>query len=160
MRKVYGQNLNWKQLLAALGETLTVPLTFDDESKSCVLLFEDDLMINIEYDDDGTERIVLSSYLDELPAKCQTFCVSCLKRTCFGMGHGATFSVEETGGVIMLYAHSVSDLDAAGFETVVENFTNEAERWAKRAAQSQRWGYQEPSSTIPPAEPGSGMIFG
>lgn len=151
-----------KQLLAALGETLTVPLTFDDESKSCVLLFEDDLMINIEYDD-GTERIVLSSYLDELPTQnAEPFLRELLQANLFWHGaRGATFSVEEsTGGVIMLYAHSVSDLDAAGFETVVENFTNEAERWAKRAAQAKMGIPKEPSSTMPPAEPGSGMIFG
>jgi hypothetical protein len=50
---------------------------------------------------------------------------------------GATLCLEEgTGGVILVYGHSVADLDAERFEAVVQNFANQAERWTRRLSHS------------------------
>ena len=57
-----------QQLLDGFGKTLTVgALALDEYTSSCVLIFDEQLVINIEYDEQ-TQRLVLSSYLHELPA--------------------------------------------------------------------------------------------
>ena len=72
--------------------------------------------------------------------------------------NGATLCLEEgTGGVILVYAHSVSDLDASGFETVMQNFATQAERWTRRLAQAA----QVPQAQAEPlARPGTPVLFG
>lgn len=122
-------------LLAGLGETLTVPdLKFDPETNSSVLVFDNNLVVNVEFDA-ATGRIVLSAYLGELPEEgsepaLREFMAANLywHRT-----RGATLCLEEgTGGIILVYGHAVTDLDAARFEAVVENFVNQAEKWSAR----------------------------
>lgn len=125
------------ELLAGLGETLTVPdLRFDPDTGSSVLVFDGDLVVNVEFDS-VTGRIVLSAYLGELPEEgsepaLREFMAANLywHRT-----RGATLCLEEgTGGIILVYGHAVTDLDAARFEAVVENFVNQAEKWSARLA--------------------------
>jgi hypothetical protein len=46
---------------------------------------------------------------------------------------GATLGLEEaTNGVILSYAHGVGELDRQGFETMVETFLNQADKWSRR----------------------------
>ena len=50
-----------QQLLDGFGKTLTVgALTLDERTSSCVLIFDEQLVINIEYDEQ-TQRLVLSA---------------------------------------------------------------------------------------------------
>ena len=56
-----------EQLIAALGKTLNLPeLKLDDVTHSCVLLFDQDIVLNIEFDE-ASGQMILSVYLDELP---------------------------------------------------------------------------------------------
>ncbi|WP_144630426.1 type III secretion system chaperone [Bordetella genomosp. 13] len=125
------------QLLANLGNTLTAgPLVLDDATQSCVLMFDDNLVLNIEYDD-AQGRLVLSCYLDELPRDgAEPLLRELLAANLYWhRTRGATLGLEEgTGGVILTYGHGVSELDGPAFETVVENFMNQAERWRGRIA--------------------------
>jgi hypothetical protein len=143
------------RLLADLGNTLTVgPLALDAATHSCVLVFDENLILNIEYDP-GTERLVLSCYLDELPAEgAEPLLRELLAANLYWhRTRGATLCLEEgTGGVILAYPCSVTELDSHAFETVVENFANQAERWARRIAQTKQAApaAATPDSTIPP----------
>jgi hypothetical protein len=59
-----------EQLIASLGSVLSLPeLKLDDVTHSCVLLFDQDIVLNIEFDDAGGQMIV-SSYLDEAWPTC------------------------------------------------------------------------------------------
>jgi hypothetical protein len=134
------------QLLANLGNTLTAgPLALDDATHSCVLMFDDNLVLNIEYDD-AQSRLVLSCYLDELPrSDAEPLLRELLAANLYWhRTRGATLGLEEgTGGVILTYGHGVSELDGPAFETVVENFVNQAEHWRGRIVAA--------SATTPPA---------
>lgn len=146
------------RLLADLGNTLTVgPLALDSATQSCVLVFDETLILNIEYDP-GTERLILSSYLDELPAEgAEPLLRELLAANLYWhRTRGATLCLEEgTGGVILTYPCSVTELDSHAFETVVENFANQAERWTRRIAQAKQAAQAIaaaalPDSAIPP----------
>jgi hypothetical protein len=124
-----------QQLLHDFGKTLTVgPLTLDERTQSCVLIFDEQLLVHIEHDD-STRRLVLSAYLHELP---ETGAEPLLRELLaanlyWHRTRGATLGLEEgTGGVILTYGHLVADLDAPRFETMVENFVHQAEHWKHR----------------------------
>ena len=129
------------RLLADLGNTLTVgPLALDPATQSCVLVFDGNLILNIEYDP-GTQRLVLSSYLDELPTEgAEPLLRELLAANLYWhRTRGATLCLEEgTGGIILTYPCSVAELDSQAFETAVENFANQAEHWTRRIAQARQ----------------------
>ena len=125
------------QLLADFGRTLTVAtLSLDEHRNSCVLAFDDELILNIEFDV-PTERLVFSIYLDELPAQG----AEPLLRELLGANlywhrtRGATLSLEEgTNGVILVFSRSLAELDGPILETIVENLLQQAEKWRARIA--------------------------
>jgi Tir chaperone protein (CesT) family len=125
------------QLLAELGETLTVgAISLDEASQSCNLLFDEDLVLHIEFVED-TGRFVLSCYLGELPHEnTESLLRELLAANLYWhRTRGATLGLEEgTGGVILCYAHSVSELDRSSFEALIKNFVNQAEKWSRGIA--------------------------
>jgi hypothetical protein len=121
-------------LIDALAQTLTVPnLKLDEESNSCLLLFENDIVLNIEYDDLAA-RLILSIYLGELPSQG----AEPLLRELMGANlywyrtSGATLCLEEdTNAVMLVYGHSVEALQSDIFENIIENLVNKARDWQK-----------------------------
>jgi hypothetical protein len=125
------------KLVANFGSMLTLPeLTLDEKSNSCVLLFDGDIVLNIEFDE-TSGQLILSVYLDELPQHggeplLRELMVANLywHRT-----DGATLGLEDaTNGVILAQARAVTELDDSSFEKMVETFVNQAERWKKHIA--------------------------
>lgn len=123
------------QLVADFGKMLTLPqLLLDEKTNSCVLVFDGELVLNIEYDPEG-ERLVFSVFLDVLP---QDGAEPLLRELMGGnlywhRTRGATLCLEEgTNGIILIYARSVTELDEQSFETLVENFLVQAEKWRAR----------------------------
>jgi hypothetical protein len=150
-----------RRLVAALGETLTVSgLAFEEPSNSCVLVFDGDLIVNIEYDDPAG-RLVLSAWLDELPKDgAEPLLRELMAANLYWhRTRGATLALEEgTNGVILTWGASVTELDAHSFETAVENFVNRAEHWRNRMAASAVKAAI--ATSTPPAAPGAGLIYG
>jgi hypothetical protein len=123
------------ELLAEFGKLLTVDgLRLGEEDNSCVLLFDGDLALTIEYDD-SQERLVFSVYLQMLPKEPpEGLLRELLAANLYWIGTGgATLCLEgSTGAIILLYASRVAELDGARFERVVENLLAIAERWRER----------------------------
>ncbi len=153
-----------EKLITNFGAMLTLPeLRLDDKSHSCVLLFDGDIVLNIEFDD-ASGQIILSAYLDELAdlhaeATLRELMVANLywHRT-----DGATIGLEEsTQGLILAQARGVTELDDASFEKLVETFVNQAERWKKRIASLKQGGRDDsaPAMDMMPARDGA-QIFG
>lgn len=149
------------QLVESLANTLTVAgLTLDQTTHACVLVFDGDLVVNVEYDDPDA-RLVLSAYLEELPREG----AEPLLRELMGANlywhrtRGATLALEEgTNGVILSYRVSVTETDAPAFESAVQAFVNQAQRWTNRIAEFKR---KVPAATIAAAAPPApNMIFG
>jgi len=151
-----------QQLVASLGQTLTIAdLHLSDTNNSCTLLFDHNLVLNIEFDPQ-TENLVLSSYLKDIPESG----AEPLLRELLGANlywhrtQGATLCLEEsTNGVVLVYAHNVADLDGAKFERVIENFVNQAESWADRITKA--LGETPPAAGLDGARPGAqGIVYG
>lgn len=126
-----------QKLITNFGAMLTLPeLTLDEKSNSCVLLFDGDIVLNIEFDD-ASAQIILSVYLDELPpAHAEPLLRELMVANLYWhRTDGATLGLEEaTNGVILAQARTVTELDDGSFEKMVEAFVNQAERWKKRIA--------------------------
>ncbi len=122
------------QFIKDLGAILTVPDMELNEQNSCVLLFDNDIVLNVEYDS-VNERMLLYVYLDDLPEEnAEPLLREALAGNFFWYRtRGATLSLEEgTGGLVLIYSHALSELDSGTFETIVENFVQTAEDWKKR----------------------------
>ena len=146
------------QLIKGLGETLTVPDMQLNEQDSCSLLFDEDILLNMEYDPAGA-RILFYIYLDELPEdNPEPILRAALAANLFRTHtQGATLALEEgTGGIILTYAHRLADLDSPVFETVVENVVQTAEDWKKRLGEIKEGSGQ--TSTESPS-PGMGITY-
>jgi hypothetical protein len=150
------------QLLAELGETLSLrELKLEESTQCCILLFEGNLVLNIEFDE-GTASLLFSCYLGDLPEEdneplLRELMAANLYSHRIG---GATLGLEEeTGGVMLSQSHAVGELDRAGFEKAVESFVNQAEKWSGRI--TRRVGSSD-GSVLPGARPSvpNPMVFG
>lgn len=123
------------ELLAQFGKLLTVDdLRLGEEDNSCVLLFDGDLALTIEYDE-SQERLVFSVYLEMLPKETtEPLLRELLAANLYWISTGgATLCLESsTGAIVLLYASRVAELDHARFERIVENLLVMAERWRTR----------------------------
>jgi len=153
-----------EQLIASLGKTLNLPeLKLDDVTHSCVLLFDEDIVLNIECDQAGGQ-IILSAYLTELPEEETERMLRelMIANLYWHRTDGATLGLEElTRGLILADRRPIGMLDEANFEKWVEGFVNQTERWKKRIPEI-RDGKEEPAAL--PAHPMAGQdgaaIFG
>ncbi|WP_295540867.1 type III secretion system chaperone [uncultured Thiohalocapsa sp.] len=152
------------QLLADFGRQLTLnDLSIGEETNSCLLVFEDDIVLNIEYDD-VQERLVFSVYLGEIPdTGCEPLLRELLAANLYWhRTRGATLSLETgTNGIILAYAHTLVGLDTAALATIVENLVAEAESW--RARIRERADGAQASNASQPAADGvnhAQIIFG
>lgn len=127
------------KLIANFGTLLTLPeLTLDEHSNSCVLLFDGDIVLNIEFDGE-TGNLILSAYLNELPLEAPESLLRelMIANLYWHRTDGATLGLEDaTNGVILAQARAVTELDDASFEKMVEAFVNQAERWKKHIAEA------------------------
>lgn len=154
-----------EQLITSLGKTLSLPqLKLDDVTHSCVLLFDQDIVLNIEFDEPGGQMI-LSAYLDELDSEepermLRTMMVANLywHRT-----DGATLGLEDaSNGIILADRRLLAAIDETGFEKWVEGFVNQTEHWKKRLLDIRNGVAEEKPAA--PAHPMAGQdgaaIFG
>jgi|GEM_PF-739362 len=125
------------QLLESFGRLLTIEgLELGEKDDSCVLLFDQDLALTIEYDE-PTERLLFAVYLDSLTEETEGPLLRELLSANFYWiaTAGATLCAESsTGALYLLYPSRVTDLDDARFERLVENLISMAEKWRDRIA--------------------------
>ncbi len=124
-----------EQLITSLGKTLNLPqLKLDDVTHSCVLLFDQDIVLNIEFDEAGGQMI-LSAYLDELADNEPERMLRQLMvaNLYWHRTDGATLGLEDaSNGIILADRRLLAAIDEAGFEKWVEGFVNQTEHWKKR----------------------------
>ena len=137
------------KLIANFGTLLTLPeLTLDEHSNSCVLLFDGDIVLNIEFDP-ATSHLILSAYLSELPQDAPETLLRelMIANLYWHRTDGATLGLEDaTNGVILAQSRAVTELDDPSFEKLVEAFVNQAERWKKHLAEARN----APPTQAPP----------
>jgi len=140
-----------QKLITNFGAMLTLPeLTLDEKSNSCVLLFDGDIVLNIEFDE-ASGQVILSVYLDELPPlQAESMLRELMVANLYWhRTDGATLGLEEaTNGVILAQSRTVTELDDGSFEKMVETFVNQAERWKKRIAAAKAGAPAESSMPV------------
>lgn len=152
------------KLIANFGTLLTLPeLTLDEHSNSCVLLFDGDIVLNIEFDGE-TGNLILSAYLNELPLEAPESLLRelMIANLYWHRTDGATLGLEDaTNGVILAQARAVTELDDASFEKMVEAFVNQAERWKKHIAEARNAPAAAPMQmSVVPSHSDGPRIFG
>jgi hypothetical protein len=154
-----------RQLLAELGDTLNIErLTLEESDTTCVLFFEGDIVLNIEFDEDSG-CLLLSSYLGELPEQNAEPLLRELLEANFHKDRtqGATLGLEEaTNGVILCHAQDVSEIDRLGFEALIESFVDQVGTWTQRITESRSEGAgtDEATSAAAAGSSASPAIFG
>lgn len=123
------------QLLDSFGRMLTVEgLRLGEEDDGCILLFDGDLALRIEYDGD-TERLLFSIYLDSLPQeRAEPVLRELLAANLYWIATGgATLCLDQaTAAILLMQAHRVAELDEARLERTIEDLLAMAERWRER----------------------------
>jgi len=154
-----------RHILVELGETLNIDrLTLEESDTTCVLFFEGEIVLNIEFDDDSG-CLVLSSYLGELPAHNAQPLLPELLAANFHKDRtqGATLGLEEaTNGMILCHAQEVDNIDRLGFEALIEGFVDQVGKWTQRIAESRSAdeGTDEATSAAAAGRNASPAIFG
>lgn len=152
-----------QRLVTNLGNVLALPeLKLDEGTSSCVLLFDEDIVLHIEFDEAGSQMI-LSAHLGGLPPDSAEPLLRDLMvaNLYWHRTDGATLGMDNaTNAIVLAQAHSVTELDDAAFEKWVETFVNQAERWKKHIAGSEP-AASDPATESPYARPPDGAhIFG
>jgi Tir chaperone protein (CesT) family len=125
------------QLLDSFGRILTIDgLKLGEQDDGCVLLFDGDLALRIEYDE-PSEQLMFSIYLASLPEeRPERLLRELLGANLYWIGSGgATMCIDSASDAILLIqAQRVAELDDGRFERLVESLLNMAERWRERIA--------------------------
>ena len=127
-----------------------------------MLLFDEELVLHIEFVED-TGRLVLSCYLHELPEEnAEPLLRELLAANLYGhRTRGATLGLEEgTRGVILCCQLGVRELDASGFETLVENLVDQAGKWKRRIVAAKGANADVKPALAASNRPDSPTIFG
>ncbi|WDP86403.1 MAG: type III secretion system chaperone [Desulfobacter sp.] len=143
------------QLVIELGKTLTLPDMTLNEQNYAALLFDDNILLNMEYDA-IQDRMMLYVYLDELPIEGSEFLLRKLLAANFFWyrTQGATLSLEEeTGGILISYAHQLNDLDSGKFEDICNNFVQKASEWKNKISEMKNQTQSNPDSKTTESAP-------
>ncbi len=121
-------------------------LTLGEADSCCVLLFDDDVALNIEIDE-PVGRLILSIFLDTIPDEpAAELLRELLAANFYWNRHRRCHALpgELNGFPLPDSAVRIPDLDEARFEQAIENMLEMAERWRDRiAAPPQRRGGKE-----------------
>lgn len=122
------------ELLNELGKTLSLEQLQLGQEDGCVLLFEDNLALTIEYDENA-ERLVFSIHVAKLPEENTADVLQeLLAANCYWLATGgATLGLQSsTRAILLMYASRVADLDVSSLERIVENLLSMTEHWRER----------------------------
>jgi hypothetical protein len=125
-----------QQVLGEFGATVGLEDLRLDEAGHCVLAIDDTLVVNLELDA-AKGSAVLYSWLGVPTGDLPEIYGQLLQANYLGQGTGgATLGLQaETGGIVLSQSVALEHLDLPRFNTALETFVNQAERWSERLAQ-------------------------
>jgi hypothetical protein len=124
-----------QQVMADFGKTVGLDDLGLDEQDYCCLVIEQDLVINIEFDEAG-ERLMLYSKVGRPGPDREAELTKILQANYLGRGTGgATLGLQpESGAVVLSREVPTAGIDVPSFSASLENFVNVAEAWTRRLA--------------------------
>jgi Tir chaperone protein (CesT) family len=149
------------RLIDRFGKTLGLDgLTLEGGTHSCALEFDGTLVVNFEFHED-TGQMILTSFPADVPAASAEPVLRLLMAANYTeyLDGGITLGlVPQTQQLALIQARSLTELDDASFERLVEAFVNKTEQWKLRLQDALNGpGAAVPAITasdpLPPAPP-------
>jgi len=120
-------------LLQEFGRTIGIPdLDLDDEGY-CILVIDEKLVINMEFDQLG-QQLLIYSLVGETSGDAARVHEQMLRSNYLGRDTGgATLGLRpEDGGVVLSQWVAVPGLDLPRFTAILETFVNQVDDWTRR----------------------------
>jgi len=122
------------QLIRHFGKTLGLEdLTLEAGTHGCALEFDSDIVVTFEFHE-ASERIVLTSLVGVMPQINAEPILRALAMANFSsyLDGAITLGLEpQSQQIALMQSRSLSELDNATFEALVEGFVNRAETWKR-----------------------------
>lgn len=141
------------RLIDRFGKLLGLEgLTLQGGTHSCALEFDGAIVVTFEFSE-ASSHMVLTTFLFEVPAAGAEPVLRLLMEANCGeyLEDGTSLGLEpQSQQVVLMQSRSVTELDDASFESLVEAFVNKAERWKSRMDDLSKTGSAEVSALAPP----------
>lgn len=119
------------ELLNHIGEGLSLPELSLDDNNHCILLFDEKIVLNIDFDEEGN-KLVIYAYIGEIPLEC--------REAIFEKALEGNFFWNETdGGTLGIDKQSQSLVLAKAFALPLENFNQFEDQLATFVEVVEKW---------------------
>ncbi|MDR1255057.1 MAG: type III secretion system chaperone [Puniceicoccales bacterium] len=121
-------------LLKRIGEGLSLPDLCLDENNHCILLFDEKIVLNIDFDEEGS-KLVIYAYVGEIPLDCrETIFEKALEGNFFwNETDGGTLGIDKQSQSLVLakaFGWPLKNIET--FEDELATFVEVIEKWISR----------------------------
>ncbi len=122
------------ELLKHIGEGLNLPDLCLDDNNHCILLFDEKIVLNMDFDEEG-EKLVIYAYIGEIPLECrEVIFEKALEGNFFwNETDGGTLGIDKQSQSLVLaksFTLPLSDFNV--FEDQLATFVEIVEKWISR----------------------------
>ena len=122
------------ELLKHIGEGLNLPDLCLDDNNHCILLFDEKIVLNMDFDEVGG-KLVIYAYIGEIPLECrESIFEKALEGNFFwNETDGGTLGIDKQSQSLVLAKSFLLPLeDFNGFEDQLASFVEVVEKWISR----------------------------
>ena len=122
------------ELLKHIGEGLNLPELCLDDNGHCILLFDEKIVLNMDFDEKG-EKLVIYAYIGEIPLECrEVIFEKALEGNFFwNETHGGTLGIDkQSQSLVLAKSFSLPLNDFNIFEDQLASFVEIVEKWISR----------------------------
>lgn len=128
------------ELLKHIGEGLNLPDLCLDDNNHCILLFDEKIVLNMDFDEEGS-KLVIYAYIGEIPLECrEAIFEKALEGNFFwNETDGGTLGIDKQSQSLVIAKSFVLPLaDFNAFEDQLASFVEVVEKWITRIEQYMR----------------------
>ena len=122
------------ELLKHIGEGLNLPELCLDDNGHCILLFDEKIVLNMDFDEKG-EKLVIYAYIGEIPLECrEVIFEKALEGNFFwNETDGGTLGIDkQSQSLVLAKSFSLPLNDFNIFEDQLASFVEIVEKWISR----------------------------
>ena len=122
------------ELLRHIGEGLNLPDLCLDDNNHCILLFDEKIVLNMDFDEEG-EKLVIYAYIGEIPLECrEVIFEKALEGNFFwNETDGGTLGIDkQSQSLVLAKSFSLPLNDFNVFEDQLASFVEIVEKWISR----------------------------
>ncbi len=125
------------ELLKHIGEGLNLPDLCLDDNNHCILLFDEKIVLNMDFDEEGS-KLVIYAYIGEIPLECrEAIFEKALEGNFFwNETDGGTLGIDkQSQSLVIAKAFILPLADFNAFEDQLASFVEVVEKWITRIEQ-------------------------